>query len=93
MKHLPNSSAILCASIDRDCHKERVSTHTQINFYIFLFEIILETELFHTLKLYDLNYISWQAYLFIKNCKDEWINTNLSAGKEYCCKDGTPYKC
>lgn len=34
-----------------------------------------------------------QAYLFIKNCKDEWINTNLSAGREYCCKDGSPYKC
>ncbi|XP_071644808.1 follicle cell protein 3C-1-like isoform X1 [Temnothorax longispinosus] len=56
VKHLPNSPAILCASIDRDCHKER-------------------------------------AYLFIKNCKDEWTNTNLSAGREYCCKDGTPYKC
>jgi len=28
VKHLPNSSAILCASIDRDCHKEKVSTHT-----------------------------------------------------------------
>ncbi|XP_001606122.2 uncharacterized protein LOC100114266 [Nasonia vitripennis] len=34
-----------------------------------------------------------RAYLFIKNCKDEWINTNLSAGREYCCKDGLPYKC
>ncbi|EFN86386.1 Follicle cell protein 3C-1 [Harpegnathos saltator] len=56
VKHLPNSAAILCASIDRDCHKER-------------------------------------AYLFIKNCKDEWTNTNLSAGREYCCKDGLSYKC
>ncbi|KAG5314275.1 FCP3C protein, partial [Acromyrmex insinuator] len=56
VKHLPNSQAVLCASIDRDCHKER-------------------------------------AYLFFKNCKDEWINTNLSAGREYCCKDGMPYKC
>lgn len=34
-----------------------------------------------------------RAHLFIKNCKDEWINTNLSAGREYCCKDGLPYKC
>ncbi|XP_043275369.1 follicle cell protein 3C-1 [Venturia canescens] len=34
-----------------------------------------------------------RAYLFIKNCKDEWINTNLSAGREYCCKDSVPYKC
>ncbi|XP_063973463.1 follicle cell protein 3C-1 [Diachasmimorpha longicaudata] len=56
VKHLPNSPAILCGSIDRDCHKER-------------------------------------AYLFIKNCKDDWFNTNLSAGREYCCKDGIPYKC
>ncbi|XP_012262248.2 follicle cell protein 3C-1 [Athalia rosae] len=47
VKYLPNSPAILCGSIDRDCHKER-------------------------------------AYLFIKNCKDEWMNTNLSAGREYC---------
>ncbi|KAF3427648.1 hypothetical protein E2986_08393 [Frieseomelitta varia] len=34
-----------------------------------------------------------KAYLFIKNCKSGWINTNLSAGREYCCKGGTPYKC
>uniref|UniRef100_A0ABD2XPR5 Follicle cell protein 3C-1 n=1 Tax=Trichogramma kaykai TaxID=54128 RepID=A0ABD2XPR5_9HYME len=34
-----------------------------------------------------------RAYLFIKNCQDDWINTNLSAGREYCCKDGIPYKC
>ncbi|XP_067205548.1 follicle cell protein 3C-1 [Linepithema humile] len=56
VKYLPNSPAILCASLDRDCYRER-------------------------------------AYLFIQNCKDEWMNTNLSAGKEYCCKDGLPYKC
>ncbi|RLU14945.1 hypothetical protein DMN91_012832 [Ooceraea biroi] len=56
VRHLPNSQAMLCASIDRDCYKER-------------------------------------AHLFMKNCKDEWINTNLSAGREYCCKDGLPYKC
>lgn len=34
-----------------------------------------------------------RAYLFVKNCKNEWINTNLSAGREYCCKDGASYKC
>ncbi|XP_060825923.1 follicle cell protein 3C-1 [Bombus pascuorum] len=34
-----------------------------------------------------------RAYLFIKNCNSGWISTNLSAGREYCCKDGTPYKC
>ncbi|KAH0952337.1 hypothetical protein HN011_006605 [Eciton burchellii] len=56
VKYLPNSQTMLCASIERDCHKER-------------------------------------AYLFIKNCKDEWINTNLSAGREYCCKNGLPYNC
>ncbi|XP_046988399.1 follicle cell protein 3C-1 [Schistocerca americana] len=56
VKHLPNSPAILCGSIDRDCYKER-------------------------------------AYLFVKNCSDKWVNTNLSAGREYCCKDGVPYKC
>lgn len=56
IKYLPNSSKILCSSIERDCYKEK-------------------------------------AYLFIKNCKSGWINTNLSAGREYCCKDGRPYKC
>ncbi|XP_076225816.1 follicle cell protein 3C-1-like [Nomia melanderi] len=56
VKYLPNSSTILCSSLERDCHKER-------------------------------------AYLFIKNCKQEWINTNFSAGREYCCKNGAPYKC
>nr|CAD7447468.1 unnamed protein product [Timema bartmani] len=34
-----------------------------------------------------------RAYLFIKNCNNTWINTNLSAGREYCCKDGAPIKC
>ncbi|CAL7950026.1 unnamed protein product [Xylocopa violacea] len=56
IKYLPNSSRILCSSIEHDCHKEK-------------------------------------AYLFIKNCKNEWINTNLSGGREYCCKDGASYKC
>ncbi|XP_053984562.1 follicle cell protein 3C-1 [Hylaeus volcanicus] len=56
LKYLPNSSTIICGSLERDCYKER-------------------------------------AYLFIKNCKSKWINTNLSAGREYCCKNGAPYKC
>ncbi|XP_055716559.1 follicle cell protein 3C-1 [Phlebotomus papatasi] len=56
VKHLPNSGPLLCAAIDRDCHKER-------------------------------------AYLFVENCNGTWINTNFSAGREYCCKDGVPYKC
>ncbi|XP_043685024.1 follicle cell protein 3C-1 [Vespula pensylvanica] len=56
VKHLPNSSDLLCAAIDRDCLKER-------------------------------------AYLFIQNCKNKWINTNLSGGRKYCCKDGISYKC
>ncbi|KAL0281463.1 UNVERIFIED_CONTAM: hypothetical protein PYX00_002445 [Menopon gallinae] len=34
-----------------------------------------------------------RAYLFVKNCNDVWINSNLSAGREYCCKEGFPYKC
>lgn len=34
-----------------------------------------------------------RAYLFIQNCDALWINTNLSAGREYCCKDSLPYKC
>ncbi|XP_034950826.1 follicle cell protein 3C-1 [Chelonus insularis] len=34
-----------------------------------------------------------KAYLFVKNCTDKWINTHLSGGREYCCKDNLPYKC
>ncbi|KAH8397522.1 hypothetical protein KR222_008935 [Zaprionus bogoriensis] len=34
-----------------------------------------------------------RAYLFIKNCHNQWVNTNLQAGREYCCKEGTPYRC
>lgn len=56
VKHLSNSPAIICGTMDRDCHKER-------------------------------------AYLFIQNCNSTWLNTNLSAGREYCCKDGMSYKC
>lgn len=35
-----------------------------------------------------------RAYLFVKNCDaNTWINSNLSAGREYCCKSGTPVSC
>ncbi|XP_064556739.1 follicle cell protein 3C-1 [Drosophila montana] len=34
-----------------------------------------------------------RAYLFIKNCHNQWVNTNLQAGREYCCKAGLPYRC
>ncbi|KAH8291684.1 hypothetical protein KR018_005598, partial [Drosophila ironensis] len=34
-----------------------------------------------------------RAYLFIKNCQNQWINTNLQAGREYCCRNGVPYRC
>lgn len=56
VKHLPNSPAILCGSIDRDVFRER-------------------------------------AYLFIQDCNSTWVNTNFSAGREFCCKNGSPYKC
>ncbi|XP_036318240.1 follicle cell protein 3C-1 [Rhagoletis pomonella] len=56
VQHLPNSANILCATLNRDCRKER-------------------------------------AYLFIKNCRNQWFNTNLAAGKEYCCRNNQPYPC
>ncbi|XP_039498201.1 follicle cell protein 3C-1 [Drosophila santomea] len=34
-----------------------------------------------------------RAYLFIKNCHNQWVNTNLQAGREYCCRSGLPYRC
>uniref|UniRef100_A0A336MK61 CSON001023 protein n=1 Tax=Culicoides sonorensis TaxID=179676 RepID=A0A336MK61_CULSO len=34
-----------------------------------------------------------RAYLWIQNCSPKWSNTNLSAGREYCCKAGEYYKC
>ncbi|XP_058977770.1 follicle cell protein 3C-1-like [Musca domestica] len=34
-----------------------------------------------------------RAYLFTKNCQDVWVNTNLAAGREYCCKNREPYSC
>uniref|UniRef100_A0A1B0A9Y1 Follicle cell protein 3C-1 n=1 Tax=Glossina pallidipes TaxID=7398 RepID=A0A1B0A9Y1_GLOPL len=34
-----------------------------------------------------------KAYLLIKNCRNYWINTNLTSGHKYCCKAGRPYKC
>lgn len=30
VRHLPNSAAILCGSIDRDCYRERVSKELNI---------------------------------------------------------------
>lgn len=57
VKHLPNSPAIICGTIDRDCHRER-------------------------------------AYLWVQNCDStSWINSNLSAGREYCCKSGESVSC
>lgn len=34
-----------------------------------------------------------RAYLFIQNHSPLWVNTNMSAGREFCCKDNEPYKC
>lgn len=34
-----------------------------------------------------------RAYLWTQNCQAKWVNTNLSAGREYCCKSGEYYKC
>lgn len=34
-----------------------------------------------------------KAYLFTKNYNDKWINSNMSAGRAFCCKDNKPYKC
>lgn len=57
VKHLPNSPAIICGTIDRDCHREKAS-------------------------------------LWIQNCNaSTWINSNLSAGREYCCKSGESVSC
>ncbi|KAL1459860.1 hypothetical protein WDU94_011813 [Cyamophila willieti] len=41
----------------------------------------------------DRNIYKERAYLFVKNCKDEWHNSNLSAGREYCCQDNEIQKC
>lgn len=35
-----------------------------------------------------------RAYLFIQNCDaNQWTNTNLSAGREFCCKSGQAVSC
>ncbi|XP_046392597.1 follicle cell protein 3C-1 isoform X2 [Ischnura elegans] len=34
-----------------------------------------------------------KAHLFVKNCEDKWVKTNLSSGREYCCKNGLPIPC
>lgn len=34
-----------------------------------------------------------RAYLFIQNCSPLWVNTKLSAGREYCCKGGVSVGC
>ncbi|XP_015185037.1 PREDICTED: uncharacterized protein LOC107070967 [Polistes dominula] len=41
----------------------------------------------------DRDCLKEKASLFIQNCKNKWINTNLSSSKKYCCKDGISYKC
>ncbi|XP_053658593.1 follicle cell protein 3C-1 [Anopheles marshallii] len=56
VKHLPNSQNVICATIDRDCFRER-------------------------------------AYLFYQNCAPRWVNSNLSAGKEFCCQNDKPMRC
>ncbi|XP_058824706.1 follicle cell protein 3C-1 [Topomyia yanbarensis] len=56
LKHLPNSPALICGTIDRDCFRER-------------------------------------AYLFYQNCNPRWVNSNLSAGREFCCQNDRPMRC
>lgn len=35
-----------------------------------------------------------RAYLFVQHCDgDSWKNSNLSAGREFCCKSGSPVSC
>lgn len=35
-----------------------------------------------------------RAYLFVQHCDGEkWTNSNLSAGREFCCKNGAPVSC
>ncbi|XP_017786475.1 PREDICTED: follicle cell protein 3C-1 isoform X2 [Nicrophorus vespilloides] len=34
-----------------------------------------------------------KALLFTKNYDATWINSNMSAGRDFCCKDNVPYKC
>jgi hypothetical protein len=35
-----------------------------------------------------------RAYLWVQNCDSTtWTNSNLSAGREYCCKSGESYSC
>lgn len=34
-----------------------------------------------------------KAYLFVQNYNETWVNSKMAAGKEYCCKENTPYKC
>ncbi|KAL4715244.1 hypothetical protein ACJJTC_007826 [Scirpophaga incertulas] len=34
-----------------------------------------------------------KAFLFIKNCGEDWSPTTFSAGKEFCCTDGQHHKC
>ncbi|KAK3926709.1 Follicle cell protein 3C-1 [Frankliniella fusca] len=34
-----------------------------------------------------------KAYLFIKNYRNKWLATRLSAGKEFCCKNGVAVRC
>ncbi|XP_053679410.1 follicle cell protein 3C-1 [Anopheles nili] len=56
VKHLPNSQNVICATIDRDCFRER-------------------------------------AYLFYQNCTPRWVNSNISAGREFCCQNDEPMRC
>ncbi|KAG5884342.1 hypothetical protein JTB14_024421 [Gonioctena quinquepunctata] len=51
IKHLPKSSEIICATVERE------------------------------------NVFKERAYLFVKNHSDKWHGTNLSAGREFCCRD------
>ncbi|XP_018329325.1 follicle cell protein 3C-1 [Agrilus planipennis] len=41
----------------------------------------------------DRDCVKEKAYLFVKNHSCTWHNSNLSAGREFCCKDNQAVKC
>uniref|UniRef100_A0A1A9VB23 Follicle cell protein 3C-1 n=1 Tax=Glossina austeni TaxID=7395 RepID=A0A1A9VB23_GLOAU len=92
-QNITNNSALIISELNRfyDCDK-RGQMRCQTNCLEQIMQFLPKSDRIICASSSD-DVLNEKAYLLIKNCRNYWINTNLTSGHEYCCKAGRPYKC
>ncbi|KAL9881410.1 follicle cell protein 3C-1 [Glossina fuscipes] len=92
-QNITNNSALIISELNRfyNCDK-RGQMRCQTNCLEQIMQFLPKSDRIICASSSD-DLLKEKAYLLIKNCDNYWINTKLTSGHEYCCKDGKPYKC